>query len=181
MHTRYGVDDIVGALTALGDGLGPQSVAATLRELPLERGALAPYLHPAAGRYTRNLIARTAGFELIAICWDRGAVSAIHDHAEQDCAFIVVDGALACEDWLCTSGGTAPGPCTIRRTGSSVLRTGAVDVRSGLLSLHRVASDGGPAVSLHVYHAPIDRCLHFSEAGWCETSEARYDWTGAPP
>ena len=175
MRTRHGVDDLIAALTDLGDRLGPQTVASTLRTLPIDERALAPYLHVAPGRYARNLIARTETFELLAICWDRDAVSAIHDHAEQDCGLVVVRGALACEDWVCTSGGTEPGPCAIARTGISVLEAGGVDLRAGTLSLHRVASDGGPAVSLHVYHAPIDACLNFNERGFSERAFARYD------
>lgn len=175
MTTPYGAADLLAALDGLAADLSPATVAETLRGVPVDPRALAPYLLRRDGCYTRNLIARRAAYELIAIHWAPGAVSAIHDHAEQDCGLIVVAGALHCEDWFCTAGGTEPGPCTIRRTGATTLGPGQLDVRSGTLSLHRIASDGGAAISLHVYHAPIDRCLNYDEAGTCDYAVARYD------
>src|SRR5919109_210188 len=35
--------------------------------------------------YIRNLIDRTSMYELIAICWEIGQISAIHDHDDQHC------------------------------------------------------------------------------------------------
>ncbi len=173
--TTHGIADLVDALHGLGDELEPSRVAATLRTVRVDDRSLAPFLSFAPGRYTRNLIARTPAFELIAICWDRDARSAIHDHAESDCAFVLQQGAMACENWRITKGGEHEGPCALARLGSSALRAGDIDQRTGPLSLHRVGADGGPAISLHVYSRPIESFFLFEEEGRCRRVTARYD------
>jgi hypothetical protein len=177
--TTHGIADLVDALRGLGGEFEPSRVAATLRAVRVDDRSLAPFLGFTPGRYTRNLVARTPAFELIAICWDRDARSAIHDHAESDCAFVLQRGAIACEDWRITRGGEREGPCELARAGSTTLRAGDIDQRSGPFSLHRVGADGGTAVSLHVYSRPIDSCLLFEESGHCRRVTARYDTTPA--
>jgi hypothetical protein len=173
--TTHGIADLVDALRDLGNELEPNRVAATLRTVRVDGRSLAPFLSFAPGRYTRNLVARTPAFELIAICWDRDARSAIHDHAESDCAFVLQQGEMACEDWRITSGGEREGPCELSRIGAGSLRVGDIDQRTGHLSLHRVGADGGPAISLHVYSRPIESFFLFEEAGRCRRVTARYD------
>src|SRR6266404_3184959 len=56
-----------------------------LRHNRVDVSSLEPYLYFSGERYTRNLIHRTPLFELIAICWEIGQKSAIHNHAGQDC------------------------------------------------------------------------------------------------
>lgn len=175
MQTRHGIDDLVAALDTLEHPLDPRAVAATLRSVRVDERSLARYLTWAPGRYTRNLVARRSGFELIAICWDRDARSLIHDHADSDCAFVLQRGAMVCEDWLCRTGGEDEGPCTIARLGERPMHGGDVDLRTGHLTLHRVASHGGPAVSLHVYAQPIDSFFVFDEHGACRRVTSRYD------
>ena len=175
--TTHGIADLVDALRGLGDGeLEPSRVAATLRAVRVDDRSLEPFLTFVPGRYTRNLVARTAAFELIAISWDRDACSAIHDHAESDCAFVLQQGAMTCENWQVTGGGENEGACDLARVGSAALRTGDIDQRGGHLSLHRVAAAGGPAISLHVYSRPIESFfLYDEEAGRCRRVTARYD------
>jgi cysteine dioxygenase len=173
--TTHGIDELVDALRGLGEVPDPDRVVTTLRTVRVDDRSLAPYLTFVPGRYTRNLIARTPAFELIAICWDHGACSAIHDHAESDCAFVLQRGAMSCEDWRITRGGAAEGPCELARVGSRPLRDGDVDLRGGHDSLHRVGSEGGPAISLHVYARPIDSFFIFEEAGRCRRITSRYD------
>ena len=44
--------------------------------------------------YTRNLIYKDERFELMSLCWDKGQVSRVHNHADQMCWMMVVDGKL---------------------------------------------------------------------------------------
>jgi len=46
---------------------------------------LSPYLFYAKSHYTRNLIYKCSLFEVMAICWDIGQVSRIHNHRDQNC------------------------------------------------------------------------------------------------
>ncbi|HTJ27451.1 MAG TPA: cysteine dioxygenase family protein [Candidatus Limnocylindria bacterium] len=176
----HAIDDLVGALDDLGGRLDLVRVAEILHGTRIHDDALRPYLSWCAGRYTRNLLARRPHYELMALAWDDGARSGIHDHADANCTFLVQHGAIVCEDWRVTSGGTLPGTCTLARDGTQTLRAGALDERSGPLSVHRVGADGGRAVTLHVYAAPIDSFLAFDEAGTCRRVSSRYDSRRAP-
>lgn len=180
MATLYAVDDLVAALTGLGGIPQPVKVAATLRDVRIDQRSLAPYLTWSRQRYTRNLIARDAAFELIAICWDTDVVSAIHDHADSDCAFVLAQGAVRCENYrIAWPEERSAGRCVIEPTGSRILRQGQLDMTSGHLSVHRVGACEGRAVTLHVYAKPIDACLNFDEDGSTRLAPSRYD--SVPP
>ncbi|HEY0381555.1 MAG TPA: cysteine dioxygenase family protein [Candidatus Elarobacter sp.] len=175
MNTLHGIDDLAVALRELGEVLQPVRVAATLRGVRIDERTLAPYLTWTSGRYTRNLVHRDAAFELIAICWEKDARSAIHDHADSDCAFVLQTGSITCENFRVAWRGEELGPCDVRRTGTRTLRTGEIDMRSGHLSVHRVGACDGRAVTLHVYAKPIDHCLQFEEDGTSRVAYSHYD------
>jgi cysteine dioxygenase len=176
MTTLHGIDDLVVALRELGDVLQPVRVAAALRGVRIDARTLEPFLTWASGRYTRNLVARDTAFELIAICWDAEARSAIHDHADSDCAFVLQSGAITCENYrVAWPDGSPNGACELRRTTTRTLREGEIDMRSGHLSVHRVGACDGRAVTLHVYAKPIDACTIFDEDGTTRIMPSRYD------
>ena len=176
MTTLHGIDDLVVALRELGDVLQPVRVAATLRGVRIDARTLEPYLTWSDGRYTRNLVARDAAFELIAICWEKDARSSIHDHADSDCAFVLQRGAITCENYrVAWPDGSGGAPCELRRTTTRTLREGEIDMRSGHLSVHRVGACDGRAITLHVYAKPIDACTVFDEDGTPHVATSRYD------
>ena len=176
MTTHHGIDDLVIALRELGEVLQPVRVAATLRGVRVDERTLAPFLTWSPGRYTRNLVVRDAGFELIALCWDKDARSAIHDHADSDCAFVLQSGAITCENYrIAWRDGSADGGCDLTRTSTRTLRAGEIDMRSGHLSVHRVGACDGRAVTLHVYAKPIDACRVFDEDGASRIAPSCYD------
>jgi cysteine dioxygenase len=176
LTTLHGIEDLVVALRELGDVLQPVRVAATLRGVRIDERTLAPYLTWAPDRYTRNLVHRDGAFELIAICWERDARSAIHDHADSDCAFVLQTGSITCENFrVAWRDGSESGPCDLRHTSSRTLQPGDIDMRSGHLSVHRVGSCDGRAITLHVYAKPIDACRAFDEDGRYRVVESRYD------
>src|SRR5215203_2106434 len=43
------------------------------------------YLHWSPNFYTLNLIYKDDRFEMLAVCWEKGQVSRIHNHSEQRC------------------------------------------------------------------------------------------------
>lgn len=174
--TLHGIDDLVVALRELGEVLQPVRVAATLRGVRIDERTLEPYLTWSTGRYTRNLVVRDDGFELVAICWDRDARSAIHDHADSDCAFVVQSGGITCENYrVAPRNGSPDGACDLTHTSTRALRDGEIDMRSGHLSVHRVGARDGRAVTLHVYAKPIDACRVFDEDGSSRVTASRYD------
>lgn len=140
------------------EGFGP----AWLGGVRLEAESLRPYLHFVRRRYTRNLVYRDARMEVLLLCWDTGTASPIHDHGGQRCWLRVLSGVMLLEDFPLLSGGRAPGPARLGtpRTRGPV-GEGAVDLREPEDSIHRVRVLDGPAVTLHVYAAPVEQCLIF--------------------
>jgi cysteine dioxygenase len=176
LNTLHGIEDLAVALRELGEVLQPVRVAATLRGVRIDERTLTPYLTWVPGGYTRNLVHRDASFELIAICWDEDARSAIHDHADSDCAFVLQTGSITCENYRVSyPGGADTAPCDLRRTSTRTLREGEIDMRSGHLSVHRVGACDGRAVTLHVYAKPIDCCRQFDEDGTSRVAYSHYD------
>ena len=55
---------------------------------------LSPYLNWDRQHYTRNLIDKTPLYELIAICWEVGQASSVHNHQDQNCWMAVPIGKL---------------------------------------------------------------------------------------
>jgi predicted metal-dependent enzyme (double-stranded beta helix superfamily) len=65
-----------------------------LQQNKVRLASLEPYTYFSPEHYTRNLIHRTPLFELIAICWDSGQKSAIHNHRDQRCWMAIAYGRL---------------------------------------------------------------------------------------
>src|SRR5688572_29985091 len=61
---------------------------------PVDVETITKYIHWSDKLYTRNLIYKDARFELLAICWERGQLSRIHDHSDQMCWMTVPIGKL---------------------------------------------------------------------------------------
>lgn len=152
-------------LEALLDALraetgGPEALVERLVGVRLVPESLGPYLHFRRGCYTRNLVFRDARFELLLNCWDAGCASPVHDHGSSLCGLSIQAGTFELEDYRLLEGGKAPGVARLdapRRVDD--VRPGYLDVRNPETSVHRVRAVKGPAVSLHLYATPIDRCL----------------------
>jgi len=164
MATELPVADVLAILKGIRpDEMTPETVQARLEGVHIEAGSLAPFLHFVKGRYTRNLIYRDdAHFEMLALCWDEATYSPIHDHAGQDCWFLVHEGQFCVEGYRLLEGGTCPGDARIELA-DEIHRAsrGALDHRGPVRDIHRVTvSRGNPrAVSIHVYARPFDDCL----------------------
>ena len=62
---------------------------------------LTPYLTWDRQHYTRNLIDKTPLYELMAICWEVGQGSSVHNHRDQNCWMAVPMGRLLVENYRC--------------------------------------------------------------------------------
>jgi len=158
--------------------LEAQHVEGLLKGAVLDRSTLSPYLFRRMGCYTRNLVFRNTQFEMLALVWDAGACSAIHDHAGQECFFSVQQGAFQQEDFLVVEAdGKTPGPFALKGLPlRGTLTPGNVDHRSPDSALHRIINVGETrGVSLHVYSRPIDQCLIYDRTGWSQPRVMRYD------
>ncbi|RKH42386.1 cysteine dioxygenase [Corallococcus sicarius] len=155
---------------------GLEGVDTALAGFQVDQASLKPYLHFLPGRYTRNLVHRDEGMEIIVNCWSPGVSSPIHDHDGQECWFSVQRGQFLLENYPLLEGGKAPGVARLgppERVGP--VGAGHVDFRDSGASIHRVCSTSAPGVTLHVYAGPVANCLVFDpRRNRCATHALRY-------
>jgi cysteine dioxygenase len=149
-----------------------------LQDTPINPDSLAPYLTWDRQHYTRNLIDKTALYELIAICWEVGQSSSIHNHRDQNCWMAVPVGRLLVENFHVVEQDISAGKCVIEPAETiemNITQPCAVDP---LEPVHRVLNPrefNRRAVSVHVYSRPFDRCVVYSaEQGTCGEIQLHY-------
>src|SRR4029078_945363 len=126
---------------------------------------LSPYLNWNRQPYTRNLIDKTPLYELIAICWEVGQVSSVHNHRDQNCWMSVPIGRLLVENFHLVSQDIEHGKSQLTPTDTVEMNAThpcAVDPAD---PVHRVVNPkrfGERAVSLHIYSRPFDTCVVYS-------------------
>jgi cysteine dioxygenase len=142
-----------------------------LAQTPVEADSLAPYLNWDRQHYTRNLIDRTPVYELMAICWEVGQASSVHNHRDQNCWMAVPIGRLQVENFHLVHQDLAGGKCSLEALNTVEMNLShpcAVDPAD---PVHRVVNPrefNRRAVSLHVYSRPFDSCVVYSpEQGTC--------------
>ena len=148
---------------------------------PVEESSLAPFLFFSRNHYTRNLIYKDGLFELMAVCWEVGQASLIHNHAEQNCWMSMPVGRLRVQNFRVFEQDEQTGFCLIEPADFFDLhRTAAaeVDPTEPVHQVLNLPEFGQRAVSLHVYSKPFDTCQvysparnQFSEMRLCYTSE----------
>ena len=148
-----------------------ETVRRLLEEMPVGPDSLAPYLTWDRQHYTRNLIDRRPLYELIAICWEVGQVSSVHNHRDQNCWMAAPIGRLRVENFHVVQQDMQAGCCqleplnTVEMNGSCPCAVDPAD------PVHRVVNPrefNQRAVSLHVYSRPFDSCVVYSpEQGTC--------------
>jgi hypothetical protein len=87
-----------------------------LRSAPIFPDTLAPYLMWDDQHYTRNLIDKTRLYELIAICWEVGQISSVHNHRDQNCWMAVPIGRLLVQNYHMISQDLRSGKCKLEAT-----------------------------------------------------------------
>jgi cysteine dioxygenase len=149
-----------------------------LQETPVSAESLDPYLTWDGQHYTRNLIDKTPLYELLAICWEVGQISSIHNHRDQNCWMAVPIGRLQVENFRVVHQDLGSGRCHLQATNTvemNISQPCAVDPRE---PVHRVLNPRAfnqRAVSLHVYSRPFDTCVVYSiEQGTCGEIQLHY-------
>ena len=140
---------------------------------------LAPYLTWDRQHYTRNLIDKTPLYELIAICWEVGQTSSVHNHREQNCWMSVPIGRLLVENFHLVAQDLEHGRCRLTPTDTVEMNPTHPCAVNPVDPVHRVVNPrnfGERAVSLHVYSRPFDTCVVYSpEQGTCGVIDLHYN------
>src|SRR5262249_7685806 len=131
----------------------------------VDPATLGPFLHWEPTHYTRNLIFKNDVFELIAICWDVGQVSRIHNHQNQNCWMAVPVGRLVVQNYRLVRADATTGYCELEPTRQGLMdpeHPAHVDPEEPIHAVLNLREFNAPAASLHIYSRPYDHCLVYS-------------------
>jgi cysteine dioxygenase len=148
-----------------------ETVRRLLQVMPVAADSIAPFINWDRQHYTRNLIERTALFELMAICWEVGQASSVHNHREQNCWMAVPIGRLQVENFHLVDQDLRAGRCRLEPKDvveMNIAHPCAVDPGDPVHRVVNAREFKQRAVSLHVYSRPFDTCVVYSpEQGTC--------------
>jgi cysteine dioxygenase len=176
------VQQLIDRLDQLGEGdfLTVERPLAALRANPVDPNTLAPYIFWNSQHYTRNLIHKTELYEMLAICWDVGMKSSVHNHKDQNCWMAAPIGKLQVNNYKVLVEDLATQHCNIVPTDTveiTLANPVAVDPVSPVHDVRNPREWNQRAVSLHIYSRPFDSCIVYSceqhtcgEIGLCYTS-----------
>ena len=159
------IDDFVAGLARIPEReFTVPAVARYVADHPVDPGSLEPYLFYEPTHYTRNLIYKCDLFELLAVCWEAGQASPVHNHQGQSCWMAAPIGRLAVQNYELLRSDDR-GYCELRPTDRVTMDPGNpsfVDPEEPIHSVLNLPEHGQRATSLHVYSRPYDRCLVYA-------------------
>jgi cysteine dioxygenase len=127
----------------------------------LDPSSLTPYAFFSPDHYTRNLIHCCDLFEVVALGWERGQESPIHNHHGQECWMGVPVGRLEVRNFRLTEHDPERRTCRLApsiRFAIDPARAAAVDPEEPIHSVHNLPEFERRAVSVHVYSLPFQTC-----------------------
>lgn len=135
-----------------------------LGENPVEVDSITRYFHWSDKFYTRNLIYKDPRFEMMAICWERGQVSRVHNHWDQRCWMMVPIGKLRGQNFAVEEMDETRGYCKLIETDTFDLSdclAAKVELEEPIHQVLNLPEFEERAVSIHIYSKPYDRCLSY--------------------
>lgn len=180
VKTPVSIDEFVSALDQFPASTFDETpvIDRFLREHQVRPDTLGSYLCWDRQHYTRNLLHRTPFFELIAICWEIGQQSSIHNHDRQNCWMAVPIGRLLVQNYRAIDEDLAAGRCQIQPTDLVEMNDANPLAVNPLQPVHKVFNPrefAQRAVSLHIYSLPFNQCVVYSEEqGTCGIIKLSY-------
>jgi cysteine dioxygenase len=135
-----------------------------LSQNPIEVDSIAPFFFWSTNHYTRNLIYKDDRFEMMAICWESGQVSQVHNHSDQKCWMTVPVGRLRGQNFAVTESDDSRRFCKLVETDSFELSnclTAKVELEAPIHQILNLPEYNERAVSIHIYSRPYDSCLAY--------------------
>jgi cysteine dioxygenase len=159
------IDNIVQGLRSISDDeFTCDNVYQFLADNPVDVDSIIKFFYWDPSFYTRNLIYKDARFELMAICWERGQVSRVHDHSDQKCWMTVPIGKLRGRNFAVSEIDESRNYCKLIETETFELsdcRAAKVELEQPIHEVQNLAECDARAVSIHIYSKPFDRCLSY--------------------
>jgi len=162
---KLNIDQLIEGLCQIPDEqFVCQPVYDFLSSHPIEVDSITRYLNWSSNFYTRNLIYKDARFEMMAICWERGQVSRVHNHFDQRCWMTVPVGRLKGQNFAVDSIDESKGYCKLVETDTFELAeclAAKVELEEPIHQILNLEEFDERAVSLHIYSKPFDKCLSY--------------------
>ena len=159
------IEKLVEGLKAIADkDFTTDNIYKFLSDHPVDEATLDRFLFWSERFYTRNLIYKDERFEVMALCWDKGQVSRVHDHSDQKCWMSMVRGRLKGQNFGIVAADFENGSCRLEETSDFILTdsdAAKVELEEPIHQILNLEEFGGRAISLHIYSKPFDRCLSF--------------------
>ena len=162
---KVSINHLVEGLTRIPDAeFVCDTVYTYLSENPVDIDSAQKYIHWSPKFYTRNLIYKDDRFEMMAVCWEKGQVSRIHNHSEQRCWMTVPVGRLKGQNFAVDAIDEKSGFCKLRETDSFELSdclTAKVELEEPIHQVLNLSEFDERAISIHIYSKPFNRCLSY--------------------
>jgi cysteine dioxygenase len=142
-----------------------ENVEAFVTENLIKAESLEPYIFYARSHYTRNLIHKCELFEVMAICWESGQVSRIHNHRGQNCWMAVPIGRLRVQNFRVEQQDALHGTCKIVPTDyydMDARHPGIVRPEEPVHQVLNLPEFGARATTVHIYSYPYSSCEVYS-------------------
>jgi cysteine dioxygenase len=100
----------------------------------------------------------------MAICWEKGQVSRVHNHWDQKCWMTVPVGRLSGQNFAVEAIDESRGYCKLVETDKFSLSdclAAKVDLEQPIHQILNLPEFDQRAVSIHIYSKPYDRCLSY--------------------
>ena len=152
------LSELIKLLDADCAAVEPAKMRDILERLVISAEEMRVYALFSDNRYARNLVHKTAQFEIMIMCWHAGQRSSIHDHAGSLGGLKILHGALTESLFEKAPNGM------IKSLTSSDYAVGAARVEETSL-IHQISnlqSENSRAISVHVYVPPLIRMNVYS-------------------
>ena len=171
------IDQCLEELKAIPD-FAPGKVSDFLRDNRVDPATLQPYTFFSPTKYTRNLIFKNDLFEVLALGWGIGQVTAVHNHDNQRGWITVISGKLKAQNYRVLERNPQALTCKLEPTESGVANPGdtaTVDEDDNVHQILNLKEWNEPAVSLHIYSKPHATCeVYHLDMGTYTTMQLSY-------
>jgi len=159
------ISNLISGLKSISDDeFTCDNVYQFLSENPIEVDSIIRYFHWSPSFYTRNLIYKDERFEMLAICWEAGQRSTIHNHAEQKCWMTVPIGRLKGQNFGVVDMDESRNYCKLIETDAFELAdclSAKVELEQPIHQILNLPEYSERAVSVHIYSKPFDKCISY--------------------
>lgn len=138
-----------------------ETVQAYIVQHAVRPDSLEKFCFYSKGNYTRNLIFKNSVFECMAICWEIGQASRVHNHRDQNCWMSAPIGRLRVQNFHVADKNADLGTCHLEPTDIYDMDATHPAYVNPLEPVHQVLNlpeFNQRAVSVHTYSKPFDTC-----------------------